>query len=99
MRRIEATIDSELDAAFPGQRAARVALEARDGRRHALLQPARKGDPELPLDDRELEAKYLELAVPVIGEVSARALLERLWRLEREPQVTIAAAAPQRAAR
>jgi 2-methylcitrate dehydratase PrpD len=99
MRCIEASIDAELDAAFPGQRAARVAIQTRDGRRHALLQPARKGDPELPLDDRELEAKYLELAAPVIGKAPARALLERLWRLEREPQVTIAAAAPQRAAR
>jgi 2-methylcitrate dehydratase PrpD len=98
MRRIDASVDVELDAAFPGQRAARVAIEARDGRRHALLQPARKGDPELPLDDRELESKYLELAAPVIGEAPARALLERLWRLEREPQVTIAAAAPRRAA-
>jgi 2-methylcitrate dehydratase PrpD len=98
MKRIEASIDPELDAAFPGQRAARVAIETRDGRSHALLQPARKGDPELPLDDRELEAKFLELAAPVIGEAPARALLERLWRLEREDEVTLAAAAPGRAA-
>jgi 2-methylcitrate dehydratase PrpD len=98
MRRIDATIDPELDAAFPSQRAARVAIETRDGRSHALLQPARKGDPELPLDDRELEAKYLELAAPVIGEAPARALLERLWRLERAGEVTLAAAAPGPAA-
>lgn len=98
MRRIDATIDPELDAAFPSQRAARVAIETSDGRSHALLQPARKGDPELPLDDRELEAKYLELAAPVIGEAPARVLLERLWRLEREDQVTLALAAPGRAA-
>jgi 2-methylcitrate dehydratase PrpD len=100
MRRIEAGIDTQLDAAFPAQRAARVAIETRDGRSHALLQPARKGDPELPLDDRELEAKYLELAAPVIGAAPARGLLERLWRLEREARVTLAAdsaAAPGRA--
>ena len=98
MQRIEAAIDPELDAAFPGQRAARVSIETRDGRSHALLQPARKGDPELPLDDRELEAKYRELTAPVIGDGPARALLERLWRLEREATVMVAAAAPQRAA-
>ncbi|MEO8718284.1 MAG: MmgE/PrpD family protein [Burkholderiales bacterium] len=89
MCRIEVSIDPELDAAFPGQRAARVTLETRDGRSHALLQPARKGDPELPLDDRELEAKYLELAAPVIGDAPARSLLERLRRLERQPEVTL----------
>lgn len=98
MQRIEAAIDPELDAAFPGQRAARVSIETRDGRSHDLLQPARKGDPELPLDDRELESKYLELAAPVLGDAAARALLERLWRLERETNVMFAAAAPQRTA-
>jgi 2-methylcitrate dehydratase PrpD len=99
MSRIEASIDPELDAAFPAQRAARVALETRDGRSHALLQPARKGDPEAPLSDRELEAKFLELASPVLGDAPARPLLERLWRLEREAGVTIAAAVPQRVAK
>src|SRR5437762_6942909 len=33
MRRIDVAIDPGLDAAFPAQRAARVAIEARDGRR------------------------------------------------------------------
>jgi 2-methylcitrate dehydratase PrpD len=87
MRRVDVAIDPELDATFPGQRAARVKIVARDGRRAELLQPTRKGDPDAPLTDRELDAKYLELAAPVIGEVRARALLARLWRLEREARV------------
>jgi 2-methylcitrate dehydratase PrpD len=85
MQRINASIDAELDAAFPAQRAARVVLEARDGRGHALLQPTRKGDPDAPLSDAELEAKYLELAVPVLGDPRARALLRRLWQLDEIP--------------
>jgi 2-methylcitrate dehydratase PrpD len=85
MQRINASIDAELDAAFPAQRAARVVLEARDGRSHALLQPTRKGDPDAPLSDAELEAKYLELAVPVLGDPRARALLRRLWQLDEIP--------------
>jgi len=82
MARIEVAIDPELDAAFPGQRAARVAFVARDGRREELLQPTRIGDPDAPLSDAQLDAKYLELAVPVIGDGKARALLRRLWKLE-----------------
>jgi 2-methylcitrate dehydratase PrpD len=85
MQRINASIDPELDAAFPAQRAARVEIETRDGRSHALLQPTRKGDPDAPLSDAELEAKYLELAGPVLGETRARDLLEQLWTLERAP--------------
>ncbi len=84
MRRIEVAVDPGLDAAFPAQRAARVAIEARDGRRGEHLQPTRKGDPDAPLSDAELEHKYLELASPVLGEERSRKLLARLWRLEGE---------------
>jgi 2-methylcitrate dehydratase PrpD len=87
MRRVEVVLDPELDAAFPAQRASRVAIESRDGRRGEHLQPTRKGDPDMPLSDMELEGKYLELTSPVIGEERARRLLARLWRLEKEPHL------------
>ena len=84
MRRIDTEIDPGLDAAFPAQRAARIAIRSRNGERGEYLQPTRKGDPEAPLSDAELEQKYLELATPVLGEEGARRLLARLWRLESE---------------
>jgi 2-methylcitrate dehydratase PrpD len=87
MRRIDVAIDPELDAAFPAQRAARLVIRSRDGRRGEYLQPTRKGDPEEPLSDHELEHKYLELASPVLGEERARKLLARLWRLESEKTI------------
>jgi 2-methylcitrate dehydratase PrpD len=87
MRRVEMALDPEIDAAFPARRAARVAIESRDGRRGEHFQPTRKGDPDMPLTDAELERKYLELASPVIGEERARKLLARLWRLESEAAV------------
>jgi len=87
MKHIEVVLDPELDASFPRQRAARVAIEARGGRHEELLQPTRKGDPDLPLTDAELEDKFLELAAPVLGEAPARKLLERLWRLEAEAKL------------
>jgi 2-methylcitrate dehydratase PrpD len=88
MTRIDVAIDPELDAAFPNQRAARVSILTKDGRRHEHLQPARKGDPELPLTDRDLEDKYLELAGPVLGDAAAKALVAKLWRLEKLPHVS-----------
>ncbi len=81
MTKISLSLDPQLDAVFPGQRAARVVIRAR-GRRQEHLQPTRVGDPDAPLSDAQLDAKYLELAVPVIGEEEARLLLARLWRLE-----------------
>lgn len=82
MKRITKALDPEIDAAFPGRRSARVAIALRDGRRFVHLQPDRKGDPELPLSDADLEGKLLELASPVIGEPEARALLARIWALQ-----------------
>jgi 2-methylcitrate dehydratase PrpD len=82
MKRIELALDPELDAAFPGQRAARVSIETRDGRRAEYLQPTRKGDPEAPLCDAELDAKYLELVAPVLGANQAARLLEQLRKLD-----------------
>jgi 2-methylcitrate dehydratase PrpD len=82
MRHVEVAVDPQLDAAFPAQRAARVAIEARDGRREEFLQPTRIGDPDAPLSDAQLEAKFLELAGPVLGEAAARARLAALWTID-----------------
>lgn len=81
MKKIGLAIDPQLDAAFPAQRAARVAITAR-GRREEWLQPTRVGDPDLPLSGAQLESKYLELAAPVLGDEKAKALLQRLWQLQ-----------------
>jgi 2-methylcitrate dehydratase PrpD len=87
MERIGVAVAPELDAAFPGRRAARIEIEMRDGQRLTHLQPNRKGDPEQPLTDAELEDKLIELASPVIGSERARTLLGRLWSLERESRL------------
>jgi 2-methylcitrate dehydratase PrpD len=87
MKKIHPRVDAELDAAFPGQRAARVAVTLRGGRREEFLQPTRKGDPEMPLSERELEQKFMELAAPVAGAGAATTLLEGLWRLETQARL------------
>lgn len=81
MKRISTSLDREVDAAFPGRRGARVLLTLRDGRRLVHLQTDRKGDPELPLSDADLEGKLMELAAPALGEGAARALLDRIRAL------------------
>ncbi len=78
MEKMSVSLDPELDATFPRQRAARVTIEAR-GRKEEWLQPTRKGDPDAPLSDAELEEKFLELASPVVGQGEAGSLLKQLW--------------------
>ena len=86
MERISVSVDEELDSGFPQQRAARVAITA-GARSGEHLQPTRIGDPDAPLSDAQLEAKYLELAGPVLGEERARNLLARLWKLEQLKEI------------
>jgi 2-methylcitrate dehydratase PrpD len=82
MRKTDLVIDPELDATFPNQRAARVTIETNDGRKETFYQPNRKGDPELPLSDRDVDDKFIELAGPVIGSANAKAFVAKLWALE-----------------
>ena len=100
MRRIEAVADPELSKGYPNQRAAQVEIELKDGRKLAHFQPTRKGDPEMPLSDEELNDKFLELAIPVIGAAEARSLLGELWRTEKlaDVEYETSARAPARVA-
>ena len=75
--------DAEMTAKFPNFRSARVAITMQDGRRFEHFQPHRKGDPEAPLSDAELNDKFHELTSPVIGEEAAARLLDQLWKMEK----------------
>ncbi len=79
MPRITVAIDPECDAAFPDARSAKIAITLADGRVLERHQPTRKGDPDAPLSDADLSEKFLELTVPAVGDIAARALLEQLW--------------------
>ncbi|MBO9354505.1 MmgE/PrpD family protein [Bordetella petrii] len=85
MTRITLRPDPALTAAFPGQRAARVTLRTRDGTTHSHFAPYRKGDPEAPLTDADLNDKFDELVTPVLGPDRARRLREQAWQLESLP--------------
>jgi 2-methylcitrate dehydratase PrpD len=98
MQRVDVTLDAQCAADFPGRRSARVAITLKDGRVLRHYQATRKGDPDAPLSDAELTAKYFELTTPAIGHEAAAGLLARLWALEGQRDVRFAAEAEMRAA-
>jgi 2-methylcitrate dehydratase PrpD len=81
-QRVDVTINLARQAAFPSQRSAEVAITLADGRVLTRLQSTRKGDPDDPLSDAELAAKFVELTGPVLGVARTRTLLDRLLHLE-----------------
>jgi 2-methylcitrate dehydratase PrpD len=82
MTRIELIEDPVLTAGYPTQRASRVKMTLTDGRKLEFFQPYRKGDPEQLLTDAEVDAKFMELAEPVLGAEKSKALLAALWATE-----------------
>ena len=87
--RITVTDDPALSALYPSQRAARIDIELQSGEKISHLQPTRKGDPEMPLTDRELEDKFHELAAPVIGATKAKDLLASCWNIDRRSDMDV----------
>ncbi|HTS93806.1 MAG TPA: MmgE/PrpD family protein [Stellaceae bacterium] len=83
LAKVEMEVEPKLDASFPKQRGAIVEIETTDGRRFEHFAPTRKGDPDAPLSDAELQDKARELIAPVLGAVPTARFLETLWTLDR----------------
>jgi 2-methylcitrate dehydratase PrpD len=82
MRRITLSVDAAAHAAAPGKRSADVQIDLTDGRTVSFRAETRKGDPENPLTDAELEDKYFELTESALGRARAEALLAELNGIE-----------------
>jgi 2-methylcitrate dehydratase PrpD len=59
--------DAGYNARFPAERWAHVSFMLKDGRRVTSEPAIARGNPENPLSDAEIEAKYFTLAEPVLG--------------------------------
>jgi 2-methylcitrate dehydratase PrpD len=81
-RRVTVIADAEMERVFPGERRAIVTVIDSSGRRHVAVRDTRKGDPDDPLSDLELEAKYNDLSEPVLGDEGSSRLGKQLWQLE-----------------
>lgn len=82
MKKVELVADPELTRKFPKMRSARVELTSLDGKTVEMFAPHRRGDPEAPLSDEDINGKFTELAEPVIGSQATEALLKGLWRMD-----------------
>lgn len=87
MERISLKVHPELDRQFPGQRAAEISTALKDGRCYQFLQPTRKGDPDMPLSDAELQSKLEELTMDILGASEVQRISAQLWALEKRPDL------------
>ena len=84
--RVRVRASDDMDRRYRTQRPARVTLRAR-GRHFEYDAQEALGSPEIPLDDRALERKFISLTAPVYGEQEARALRRRWMDVDRPEPV------------
>ncbi len=85
MPRVSVREDPAIAALYPRRRQARLRVTLRDGRVLEHHQTTRKGDPDDPLSDAELVAKFHELAAPALPRPAREALLESILTGTRLP--------------
>lgn len=86
--------DPEIAAAYPRRRMARLRVELTDGRVLEHFQETRKGDPDDPLTDAELAAKFDELAATLLDPDDAGRLKACILTGQKLPRHLTAPGAP-----
>lgn len=80
--RIRVITEGAANAAYPKRRDTRLTLRLKDGTERTVSASAATGDHEMPLTDAELDAKFLLLTAPVLGEDQAGRALDALRGIE-----------------
>ena len=81
LKRVEVTESPRHSARFPQGRWADVRIETVDGRVLDSGEVHARGGPEAPFTPDDITAKYMELAVPVLGEARASAIRDGILGL------------------
>ena len=84
---VEAVGDQEFDRRFPNGRPAAVEVVLRSGERLDAVEEVPLGDHSRPMDDAAIRAKFLDLAVPVIGADRGARVIAFVDALESQPSL------------
>jgi 2-methylcitrate dehydratase len=88
MQKIKVIPDDAIEALLPGKTLIRVVATTNDGTRHSVEVENPLGHPDNPMQDSDIEEKFMALAEPVIGKVRARNALDRWWQVEKAEDVS-----------
>jgi len=87
MQKIKVIADEAIEALLPKVRL-RVVATTIDGSRHEVQVENPLGHPDNPMQDHDIEEKFLALATPVLGEERSRAALASWWQAADAPNVS-----------
>jgi 2-methylcitrate dehydratase PrpD len=80
--RVRVEIDPEIERTYPQKRTAAVDLTTVDGRLLQAEVPIARGEPEIPLSQADVEAKFLDNARVALSEEQAHAIIAEVRALD-----------------
>ena len=88
-RRISSVFDPEIEAMGDDRIRSRLEIETKDGRKIVRWADENyRGGPHNPLSDAEVEEKFRDCAVGLISEARMQAILDMVWSLDEQADVT-----------
>lgn len=86
-RKVEVVVDPDINSQFPAKTIARVTIHTLRGSFQATVEYPR-GNPENPMSDDDLKAKFRSLTTEIVGEKACGKLQAAIFDLPRTPDVT-----------
>ena len=81
--------DAEFDKLYPEQGIPnRITVKMKDGKSFEKRVDAPKGHALNPMTDEEVEAKFLSMSVPMLGERAAREAMDPMWNLDQQEDLS-----------
>jgi 2-methylcitrate dehydratase len=87
MSKVKVAADDECVAAFPATTMAKVRIKLTDGTNLKASATYHRGHPNNPMTDDELEHKFRQLVVPVLGAGAADDILDIAWTVDDQPSI------------
>lgn len=87
MSRMTLREDADFTARYPGEYNCRITVTGRDGARHTAHTAWPRGHQRNPMSDAEVEGKFRRLAGGLLSEGQCREALDRIWSLDRLPNL------------
>ena len=86
--KIEVVESDEFNSEFPARRIAQVDIKLSNGRVLVSEPTEALGDPESPLDEEQICAKFIEFTGPVLGQRAAKSFHNRLTNINDEASIS-----------
>ncbi len=87
MKKVHTQIDPESDKYYPQKRRVTVEILTKDGKVYSQRRDGFKGEPEWPLDRKEIAAKFVNFASPTIGKQRAQKVVDFVSRLDEKDSI------------